>query len=127
MQVLTLAITTRANPAEAGLGVPPPVPTWTVPSPPCPVSGLQASLATSPGQCVMTYPTRASPCVLSHSSFSTCLHPGQLAPVAFAPDMRTLQRLEVRVCLCFYEHILCLYTRTPTCMSVQRVWPMGLG
>lgn len=34
--------------AEAGLGVPPPVPTWTVPSPPCLVSGLQASLASQP-------------------------------------------------------------------------------
>lgn len=75
----------------------------------------------------MTYPTRASLCVLSHSSLSTCLRPGQLSPVAFVPDTLTLQRLEVHVCLCFYEHIMCLYTRTPTFMSVQRVWPMGLG
>lgn len=80
----------------------------------------------SPGQCVMTYLTRASLCV--------CLIPPLAPPApwttgscAFVPDMLTLQRLEVHVCLCFYERITCLYTYTPTLMSVQRVWPMGLG
>lgn len=98
--MLALAITTRARPAEAGLGVrPPPPPNLDRPLTSCPVA--------SPGP----YQVTGSLYPLSDSSLSSRLQPGLLAPA-----LSFLTRCLASTCMCMYVcvHMCTLCTHAHT-------------